>query len=91
VSASTYILLVGPVQSTLGMHEGDPMVRNRIAGNQGEYTLHPTTKRRDSPHELCSDRGESVFFDFAFDDDPLVSPVSVDSYHGPESVVRAIR
>ena len=32
------MLLVDPVQSTLRMHEGDPMVRSRITGNQGEYT-----------------------------------------------------
>ena len=38
MSSKTYIVLVDPVQSTLRMHDGDPMVRNRITGNQGEYT-----------------------------------------------------
>ena len=38
MSARTYIVLVDPVQSSLRMHEGDPMFRGRITGNQGEYT-----------------------------------------------------
>ena len=87
MSVETYMVLVDPVQSTLGMHEGDPMVRSRITDNKGEYT-HSAAERRDSPHELRGDRGENVFVEFVFDDDQPVSLVSVNSYHGTQYASR---
>ena len=35
--ARTYIRSMDPVQSSLGMHEGNPIVRKTITGNEGKY------------------------------------------------------
>jgi hypothetical protein len=32
--AGTYMFLMNPVQSSLGMHEGDPIFGNRLAGKR---------------------------------------------------------
>ena len=34
----TYICPMDPVQSSLRMHEGDPIVRNTVTRNEGKYT-----------------------------------------------------
>jgi hypothetical protein len=51
VSARTYVIPADPVQSTLRMHEGDPRLRSRITGNQGEgeYT-HDISLRNAGTH-----------------------------------------
>ena len=47
--ARTYLRFVLPVQSSLRVHEGNPMVRRRIAGNQVKHT-HDDTQLNAETH-----------------------------------------
>ena len=84
---STYICSMDPVQSSLGMHERNPTIRNTITGNEGKHTRGPTVKRKNSPQELCrSNRAGNVGVNVIFDDDLLLFSVSVNLYHRTQSV-----